>query len=209
MIQVTTELLIKCGIRPTQARAFELPLQYACDRYEINTARRLAAFIGQCAIESADFTSLEESLYYTTVGRIREVYKLSVPTDAMALALLRKPQALANQAYANRNGNGNVASGDGWKYRGRGMIHLTGKDNYSLAAFCNQRPYLESPDLVAKPADAALTAAWFFSHNGCNQMADSWETDKITRTVNGPGMQGRLQRRHRCDEILKILKGED
>ena len=206
---ITTELLIKCGIQPTQARAFELSLQYACDRYQINTPRRLAAFLGQCAVESNNFTRLEENLYYTTHQRIREVYKLSVPTEALARSLVRRPELLANRVYANRGGNGSIESGDGWNYRGRGIIQLTLKDNYSLASFNNQRPYLDNPDLVSKPADAALTAAWYWSYFGCNQFADAWEIDKITRAINGSGMQGRLQRRHRCDEILAILKGED
>ena len=208
-ITVTTQLLIKCGIQPTQARAFELPLQYACGRYDINTLRRLAAFIGQCAVESGNFSHLEENLYYTTYQRIREVYKLSVPTEAMARALVRNPEALANQAYANRGGNASVESGDGWRYRGRGIIQLTLKDNYSRAAYLCQRPFLDNPDLVAKPADAALTAAWYWSYHGCNALADAWEMDKITRAINGSGMQGRLQRRSRCDDILTILKGED
>lgn len=202
--RIDIALLIRCGINPNQAREFERPLRYACDRYQINTTRRLAAFLGQCAVESADFTRLEEGLYYTTAQRVRAVFGSRVPTDAMAQSLLRNPQALANRVYANLGGNGDETSGDGWKYRGRGIIQLTLKGNYTAAAQANQRPYVEQPELVARPADAAFTAAWYWGFHDLNTLADGWQTDDITRRIN-KGMAGRMQRRTRCDELLEIL----
>lgn len=202
--QITAALLLECGIGITQARAFEKPLQYACNRFGINTVPRLAAFIGQCAVESSDFTRLDENLYYTSVERLRGVYPSSITSDAMAQGLLRNPQALANKVYAGKGGNGNEASGDGWRYRGRGMIQLTLKSNYSRAAYECQRPYVDQPDLVAQPLDAAIAAAWYYSAHGCNTMADNWDIDRITRAIN-PAMLGKIQRRARCDKVLDTL----
>lgn len=202
--QITAALLLECGIDITQARAFEKPLQYACNRFGINTIQRLCAFIGQCAVESSDFTRLDENLYYTSIERLRSVYPSSITSDAMAQGLLRNPQALANKVYAGKGGNGNEMSGDGWRYRGRGMIQLTLKSNYSRAAYECQRPYVDQPDLVAQPLDAAITAAWYWGEHGCNTMADNWDIDRITRAIN-PAMLGKIQRRSRCDKVLDTL----
>lgn len=203
-VSIDTALLIQCGINPNQAREFERPMRYACDTFQINTTRRLAAFIGQCAIESENFTRLEEGLYYTTPGRIRQIFKTKVPTDALALSLVRKPQALANTAYANLGGNGSIESGDGWRYRGRGIIQLTLKNNYMNAAAQLKRPYVEKPELVALAPDATLTAAWYWEFHGCNALADSWDIDSITARIN-KGMVGKHQRRIRSDEVLQTL----
>ena len=206
---ITIALLIQCGISPNQARLFEKPLQYACERYEINTINRLAAFLGQCAHESINFTHLEESLYYTTLSRIMQMWPARVPNEAMARSLLRNPQLLANTVYANRGGNSDQASGDGWKYRGRGIIQLTLKNNYARAQHENQRPYVDNPDLVSQPWDAALTAAWYWAVHGCNRYADGWDIDSCTRAINGSAMAGRNQRRTRCEQILAVLNGDD
>lgn len=207
--QITVDLLIRAGISPNQARAFEKPLQHACGRFEINTVHRLAAFLGQCAHESLNFTHLEESLYYTTPGRIMAMWSKRVPNEAMARSLLRNPKLLANTVYANRGGNGDAASNDGWNYRGRGIIQLTLKDNYARAQFEIQRPYVDQPELVAEPWDAALTAAWYWATHKCNVYADSWDIDSCTRAINGNVMAGRNQRLVRCDQILSAMTGED
>lgn len=203
--RITIAFLIACKLDPNTARAFERGMQYACAHFDINTVARLAAFIGQCAVESGNFTRLEESLYYTSVERLRRVFSGRVTSDAMALNLLRKPKELANTVYADRLGNGDAASGDGWRYRGRGLIQLTGKNNYASAAAATKRPYEESPDLVAQAGDAAVTAGWYWQTTGCNQLADMWDIDAITRRVNGPAMAGKTQRRERCQDMLDII----
>ena len=205
---ITIDLLIRCGISPNNSRMFEGPLQYACGLYEINTVQRFAAFIGQCAIESVDFSHLEESLYYTTPERITQMWPSRV-NMVMARGLLRNPKALANTVYANRLGNGDKASGEGWKYRGRGIIQLTGKDNYARAQHENKRPYVDQPELVGQPWDAALTAAWYWMRNGCNRYADEWDIDSCTRAINGKAMAGRNQRMQRCINVLGVLTGND
>lgn len=192
---LSVQRLIAAGIAPAQARLFAMPLALACQRFDINTPARLAAFVAQCRVESAGFTMLEESLWYRTPERIRQVFPSRVPSLQVAAQLTKNPQGLANLVYANRLGNGDVASGDGWRYRGRGLKQLTGRANYTDAAVALARPYVEQPELVAQPADACLTAAWFWHSAKCNVLADAGEWDAITRAVNGPGMLARAERR--------------
>lgn len=203
--QITTTVLIACGIKPTQAKAFEEPIQQACARFQINNTLRLAAFIGQCRVESMDFAKLEENLYYTTASVVQDTFKSRITSPAQAQSLLRNPQALANVVYANRFGNGAPDSGDGWRYRGRGLMHLTFKDNYRAAQMACNRPYVARPELVAQPADAALTAAWYWHSRNCNALADDWNIREITRAIN-PGMWGANQRLHDCNEAREALE---
>lgn len=185
---ITAAALIAAGIGPTQARQFAPSLAAACARFDINTAARVAAFVAQCRVESAGFTALEEGLHYTTPERVRQIFPSRVPSLADAATLVRRPQALANRVYSGRLGNGNEASGDGWRYRGRGLKQLTGRANYTDAAVGLGRPYVTQPELVALPEDACLTAAWYWHAAKCNILADSGQWDAITRAVNGPGM---------------------
>jgi putative chitinase len=195
--------LIAAGIAPTQARLFAPPLEAAFHAFDISTRARKAAFVAQAAHESQNFTRLEENLYYRTPERIRLVFKRlrAVGLDELA-KLCRNPEALANRAYANINGNADESSGDGWKYRGRGLFQLTGRANYMAAGDALGKPYKMSPELVAAPVDAALTAAWYWSAAGCNALADSVQIDQITRRINGPAMLDADARRSLFDEAL-------
>ena len=184
----TVQMLIQMGVHPTQARAIAGPLAAACERFDINTRTRLAGFLGQCIVESGAFKNLEESLFYTSPERILRIFPSRVRGLDHAARLARNPQALANCVYAGKIGNGDEASGDGWRFRGRGIKQLTGRANYAAAAAALGRPYLEQPDLVAQPEDACLTGAWFWHRGNCNALADSSQWDAITRAVNGPGM---------------------
>lgn len=199
---ITIASLIAAGIAPTQARTFAEPLALACQRFGIDTPQRMAAFVAQCRVESVGFSRLEEGLFYTTPERIRAVFPSRVPNLAAAGRLARNPQALANCVYAGRLGNGDEASGDGWKFRGRGLIQLTGRDNYAAASAGCGKLYLERPDLVAQPEDACLTAAWFWASAGLNALADTRNWDGITRRVNGPAMLHAAERRAYSDEAL-------
>ena len=202
MSLVTVGSLIAAGLAPTQARQFAEPLAAACARFDINTPARLAGFVAQCHIESAGFTRLEEGLSYTTPERIRAVFPSRVPSLADAARLVRQPQALANRVYSGRLGNGDEASGDGWRYRGRGIVQLTGRANYADAATALGRPYVEQPELVAQPADACLTAAWFWHSRKLSILADSAQWDAITRAVNGPAMLHADLRRQHAEQAL-------
>lgn len=199
---ITPTQLIAAGIAPTQAKLFSDPLSAACALYDISTPVRIAAFVAQCAHESTSFTALEEGLYYRTPERIRAIWPSRVPSLADATTLARNPQGLANRVYAGRNGNGDTASGDGWRYRGRGLIQLTGRANYAIAAAALGRPYVEQPDLVAQPSDACLTAAHYWTTHGCNALADSSQIDAITRVINGSAMAGAAERRELFREAL-------
>lgn len=202
-MDLTIPMLIDAGLQPTQARQFAEPLAAACARFEINTPRRIAGLIGQCMIESARFTALEENLRYRPEVLAR-VFPSRVKGDAAALCA-KGPQAIANRVYSLKNGNGSEASGDGWAYRGRGLIQLTGRDNYAAAAAACGKLYLERPDLVAQPEDACLTAAWYFAKAGCNALADAQDLDGITRRVNGATMLHRQERIDATQDALRAL----
>ena len=194
--------LVAAGIGPTQARQFEGPLQATFARFGIDTPLRQAAFVAQCAHESSHFTTLEESLFYRKPERICAIFKSKVPNLAIAQTLACNPRLLANRVYANRNGNQDEASGDGWRYRGRGLIQLTGRTNYSRAAADLQRDYVGDPDLVLQPLDACLTAGWFWHTGKLNALADAKRIDDITRAVNGPAMAGAKERRELFEAAL-------
>jgi putative chitinase len=202
---ISVQSLVAAGIGPTQARAFEAPLNAACARFGINTAQRQAAFVAQCAHESGLFVHLEEGLFYRSADRICAIFKSRVPNLAAAQALVGNPKGLANRVYAGRNGNGNEASGDGWRYRGRGLIQLTGRNNYASAAAKVARPYVEQPDLVLQPEDACLTAGAFWDTAKLNAVADRGEFDAITRAINGAGMVGAAERRALFDACLNVF----
>jgi putative chitinase len=203
---ITTATLVACGVGPTQARTFAVPLALACERFRINTRHRIAGFLGQYLVETDNLTALEESLYYRKPERIALVFqRLAHRGNQELVKLTRNPRALGNAAYAGVNGNGDEASGDGWRYRGRGLPHLTGRGNYAAAAAGLGRPYVESPELVALPPDACLAGAWYWSANGCNPLADTSQWDAITRVVNGPGMMKRDERRSLTDDLLQVL----
>jgi putative chitinase len=198
--------LIAAGIAPTQARIFAEPLERAFLRFDIGTRARRAAFIAQASHESSAFTRLEEGLYYRSPERIAEVFKRLRPLGMAELAkLARNPEGLANKAYANVNGNGDESSGDGWKYRGRGIFQLTGRANYMAAGDALAHDYKGHPDLVSQPIDAAMTAGWYWATAGCNALADSAQIDAITKAINGPAMLAADERRSLFDEALRAF----
>lgn len=173
------------GVPSLSATAFIVPLLQACSRFEINTIKRIGAFLGQCMVESNGFRTMEEDLNYRTAARIVEIFRIS---EAKAAVLANKPEAMANFVYAGKNGNGDEASGDGWRYHGRGLIQTTGRRNYGLAEKGVNKPYLARPDLLATPEDACLSSAFYWTSNGLNALADAGQIDAITRAVNGRRM---------------------
>ena len=201
------ERLIAAGIHPTQAKQFAEPLHAAMKLNAIDTEARQAAFIAQCMIESANFTRLEENLRYTTERAVLAAFgKRALPHMPR---ILRNPQAMANFAYANRNGNGDEASGDGWAFRGRGLFQLTGRANYKAA--CEGvglgAVYLYRPELVAQPSDACLTAAWYWRVNGANQAIDAGMFNTTTRIINGKAMMHAREREQAFATTLAVFNG--
>ena len=157
------------------------------DKFEINTPLRLAHFLAQCGHESGGFRLVQENLNYGAKGLLG-LFKKYFPDEAKAKLYERQPQKIANLIYGGRMGNGAEATGDGWKYHGRGYIQLTGKDNYAAFTKSIGEDCVANPDLVATKYPLA-SAAWFFSKNGLHKMADAGATDdvvtKITKRVNG------------------------
>jgi len=161
-----------------------VPLNRACERYEIDrSARRLAAFLGHVSLESNDLSATTESLYYRDAHHINGEFR-AIKTDAEARAYVRAPQALANKVYANRIGNGDEASGDGWRFRGRGLVQLTGRANYAALSRALGVDFIAQPDLVASSKYAAASAGYFWKSKGLNELADAEMYVALSRRIN-------------------------
>jgi len=156
-------------------------------KFQINTPLRLAHFLAQCGHESGGFKATQENLNYSAKG-LNGIFKKYFPTLESALPYERKPEKIASKVYGGRMGNGPESSGEGYKFRGRGYIQLTGKENYTAFGKAIGEDILSNPDVVASKY-ALLSAAWFFSKNGLHKMADGGATDavvtSITKRVNG------------------------
>jgi putative chitinase len=170
--------------------------------YEINTPNRIAAFIAQCAHESASFTALHENLNYRS-ETLSKVWPKKFPAS-IAEQYAHKPEAIANRAYASRMGNGDEASGDGWRYCGRGLIQLTGKDNYTAFADSIGITPEEVSDYVQTFEGAAQSACWFWESNNLNQYADSGDIETMTKRING-GTLGLEDRKKHYEHAKHIL----
>jgi putative chitinase len=162
--------------------------------YEIDTPQRVAAFIAQCAHESGNFRFLRENLNYSAKG-LMTTFKKYFPTEALATQYQRQPERIANRVYANRMGNGDEASGDGWRYCGRGLIQLTGKDNYTFFAGSLSITEDEAAEYLKTFEGAAQSACWFWEQNNLNRFADVGDIKGLTRAINGGfiGLEDRIQ----------------
>lgn len=179
------------------------PLTETFNRFQINTPERQASFIGQCQHESGNFKTLRENLNYGAKG-LCATWPKRFPTEESAAPYHRNPEKIANKVYADRMGNGDEASGDGWKYSGRGLIQLTGKSNYTLAGDSLSAPLLHSPDLVLEPQYAVLTAGWFWNTNNLNVEADAANYTGMTKKING-GTIGLEDRIKHINHALAVL----
>lgn len=176
------------------------------DEYEINTPKRVAAFIAQCAHESGGFMVLKENLNYKAAS-LRKLFGKYFPTDALAAEYASKPnkqQAIANRIYASRMGNGDEASGDGFRYCGRGLIQLTGKTNYQNFADSLQMDVRDVPEYLATFEGAAQSACWFWESNNLNKEADAGDIKTMTRKING-GYIGLEDRIKHYEHALHVL----
>ena len=175
-------------------------------KFEINTPLRLAHFLAQCGHESGGFKLTKENLNYSAKG-LNGIFKKYFPTLESAVPYERKPEKIANKVYGGRMGNGLEASGEGWKFHGRGFIQLTGKDNYTAFTKSIGEDCVANPDLVASKY-ALASAAWFFNKNGLHKMADGGANDttvtSITKRVNG-GTIGLPDRIKHFNEYYKLL----
>lgn len=176
------------------------------EKFNLNTPLRLAHFLAQCAHESGNWKFKVENLNYSAAA-LQSVFRKYFPDEATAAQYARKPESIANKVYANRMLNGDEASGDGWKFRGRGYIQLTGRQNYSFFNTAVEDNIIENPDLVAEKYPL-LSAAWFWDSNNLNTLADKGDTDSdvtaITKRVNG-GTHGLDDRLSKFRNYYKLL----
>lgn len=180
-------------------------LNKAFAKFQINTEYRVAAFLAQIAHESGEFTAVKENLNYSAQA-LRRVFPKYFPSDAIAAGYARKPEAIANRCYANRMGNGPESSGDGYRYRGRGLIQLTGKNNY-LAFAKDMKMTLEQAVAYLETTEGAvMSAAWFWHVNGLNAIADGGplKFKTITQKING-GQNGAAHRELLYGRALSVL----
>jgi putative chitinase len=177
---VTAEQLKRLHIGPEWADA----LNNAFQLFSITTPRQQAAFIGQCGHECGNFRILEENLNYRA-ATLMKLWPKRFPTQEIANAYAGNPKKIANMVYASRMGNRDEASGDGYRFRGRGCIQLTGHANYYHAGQALGVDFVMNPDLVATPKYAALTAAWFWATHGCNPLAETANWVGLTKKING------------------------
>lgn len=199
-------------------------LTEAMTKFGINDVLQVSHFLSQIMHESGNFKFVSENLNYSADGLantfpsrygLKDVSGIYVKVNnrilpnPLAKSLQRKPQAIANNLYCNRMGNGNEQSGEGFRYRGRGYVQLTGKDNYTAFGKSINEDLTVNPDLVATPKYASLSAAWFFSKNGINKIADKGATTavitEVTKKING-GNKGLNERIKNFNEIYQLLK---
>lgn len=176
--------------------------------YEINTNQRIAAFVAQCAHESAGFTALKENLNYRW-QTLRKLFPKYFPTDELAQQYASKPdkqRAIANRIYSNRMGNGPEESGDGYKFCGRGLIQLTGRYNYTWFAASIETPVDEVTEYLETFEGAAQSACWFWENNKLNQWADKGDIVTLTKRING-GTIGLEDRIKHYEHALHVLGG--
>jgi putative chitinase len=186
-----------------QADLFAPHLVEAMARYNITGIARQASFLSQIGVESAELTRTSENLNYSA-ERLMAVWPSRFPTMAQTIGYARNAVALANKVYANRIGNGAPETGDGWRYRGRGLIQLTGKANYEKCGAAIGFNLVENPQFLESPALASLSAAWFWHANGLNELADAGDQAAVTRRING-GVHGLAQRKAMFELAKKVF----
>lgn len=190
-------------------------LNEAMREFGIESRLQVAHWLAQLAHESAEFTRLVESLTYTSAERIRDVWptRMWLPSAKEptcphgkrdARGFVRAPILLASYVYAGRNGNGGENSGDGWRYRGRGPIQITGRANYARAGQALGLPLVETPEIVVDPDVGARVAAWFWADRGIGPLADADDLVAVTKRING-GVHGIDDRRRYLNTARQVL----
>jgi putative chitinase len=212
--------LLAAGIKRELALQWLPHVQNAMARFGIETERQVAAWLAQTAHESGGYTALVENLNYRAAtmaacwparfgvknpdGTWAKDAKGARVPNKFALALERQPEQIANVVYSSRMGNGPVESGEGWKYRGRGLKQLTGKENYTRCSKALELDLVGNPDLLLQPQGAALSAAWFWATNKCGPLADAGDFVGLTKRING-GTIGLPDREKRYKAVLASM----
>ena len=179
------------------------PLNETFQKFNILTPRQQGAFIGQCGHECGNFKVLEENLNYRAVT-LMKLWPKRFPTQEVANSYEKNPKKIANMVYSSRMGNRDESSGDGYRFRGRGCIQLTGHSNYYHAGQACGVDFVMSPDLVGTPKYAAITAGWFWSTHNCNTFAENQDWIALTKKING-GTIGLSQRIEHTEKAISVL----
>jgi putative chitinase len=202
---ITVEQFIEMFPKNKNPQAWTTALNEVLPTYKIDTPERIASFLAQCGHESAGFTVLQENLNYSADG-LNKIFKKYFPTPESAQPYARKPEMIANRVYGGRMGNGDEASGEGYKFRGRGPIQLTGKDNYAACSdfLFQDDTLLQNPDMLLDPEYALHSACWFWWKNDLNNYADSADLVTMTKRINGGtiGLEDRIKHYNHAMEIF-------
>ena len=194
---ITLELLQKVCPKTKKEvlETYVAPINKVAKAYGIlDNHKRVAAFLAQIAHESGGFNFTKENLNYNAKA-LQSVFKKYYPTEKDAIVHERKPEQIANRVYASRVGNGDEKSGDGWTYRGRGLIQLTGKENYTKFSESIKKPLKEAVDYLETAEGAVESAAWFWNKNKLNELCDKDDFTTLTKRING-GTNGLEDRKH-------------
>lgn len=194
---MTEQQLVTLGIDPKWLEW----LNFTCNKYEIVTPIRQAHFVGQLSHESNWFRHLEENLNYSANGLI-SIWGSRFPDIAIAEQYARNPQKIANKVYGGRMGN--TEEGDGWKFHGRGLIQLTGRENYKRCGDALGIDLTADPELLLTEKYACLSAGWFWNRKALNELADKSDYEGITKRING-GMTGLMDRIYKTKKVFEVL----
>lgn len=204
LITIEQLYLINKNLQKDKCDLYIEALNKVLKEMDISSPLRICHFLAQMIHESGNFKYNVENLNYSA-SALRSTFKKYFPTEELAMQYARKPEKIANRVYANRMGNGNEASGDGWKYRGRGLIQITGKNNYSQCAKDLNLDLIDNPDLITlDPEINVRVACWFWNKNNLNQLADKDDITSITKKINGGtnGLDDRMNNLAICKRIL-------
>ena len=201
----TADKLKKCVPNNKNPNDLFKALESVLPKYDITTKERVAGFLAQCGHESNEFTVLKENLNYGAKG-LRATFSKYFPDDATAAKYEKQPEKIANKIYGGRMGNGPEASGDGYKYRGRGAIQLTGHDNYKAFSTAIGKSIDETITYLETLAGAIESAAWFWKKNGLNEIADKKDLVLMTKRING-GTIGLEDRKKHWEHALDVFGG--
>jgi putative chitinase len=197
---LVTPALLRTVTTPELADVWADALNETCQEFAIDSPYRIAGFISNTAHESGGFKFVKENLNYSAASLMR-VWSSRFPTLEIAQRYAMNPEKIANRAYADRMGNRDEASGDGWKYIGRGLIQLTGKNNYVAYSLACDNEALQHPEIVEQPKYAAESAGWFWDTHRLNQLADNQDVVGMAKRING-GINGLDDRQMKYSKVM-------
>lgn len=204
MTVITAELIASASVASVFAERYAAPMNAAAVKWGIVTDTAIAAWVAECAFECIHFTRMSESFTYRDAAHLKDTFRSKFATVNAAQSYVNNPIPLANYVYAGLYDNGDVASGDGWRYRGRSPLQITFKSGYARAAtYCN-RPFVEQPDLLLMPEDGCDASGSYWHDRNINLPANAGDIDGVTRKIN-PGMAGAADRRVLFQQVLKFM----